>query len=218
MVSLDMTRDGSDFEVVGPTGGVRVHLGIPGAHNALNATGALALVSELGADLPAAADALGHHSGLHRRFERRGEAAGVVVVDDYAHLPTEVRAALAAGRQSGERRLVVVFQPHRYSRTEALWREFGPCFAEADVLVLTEIYAAGEAPREGVSGRLVLEAARTAGATPRWAADLDEAVELLVHELRPGDLLMTVGAGDVRDVGDRVLAALAGSESGDEVP
>jgi UDP-N-acetylmuramate--alanine ligase len=218
MAGLEMTGDGSRFEVIGPAGGVEVRLGIPGAHNALNATGALALVAELGADLPSAAQALGNHSGLHRRFERRGEAAGVVVVDDYAHLPTEVRAALAAGRQSGPRRLVVVFQPHRYSRTEALWREFGPCFGEADVLLLTEIYPAGEAPREGVSGRLVLDAARTAGAAPRWAPGLDDAVELLVGELRPGDLLMTVGAGDVREVGDRVLAALAGRVQGDGAP
>jgi UDP-N-acetylmuramate--alanine ligase len=216
MAELEMTGDGSRFEVVGPAGGVEVHLGIPGAHNALNATGALALVAELGADLPSAAQALGTHSGLYRRFERRGEAAGVAVVDDYAHLPTEVRAALAAGRQCGPRRLVVVFQPHRYSRTEALWREFGPCFGEADVLVLTEIYPAGETPRDGVSGRLVLDAARAAGATPRWAPALDDAVELLGGELRPGDLLMTVGAGDVREVGDRVLGVLAGRERGDE--
>jgi UDP-N-acetylmuramate--alanine ligase len=213
MVELHGSAEGSRFVLVGPAGAVPVRLRIPGAHNALNAAGALALVGQLGLDVAPAAAALARHSGLHRRFERRGEAAGVVVVDDYAHLPTEVRAALAAARQSAPGRLVVVFQPHRYSRTEALWREFGPCFGEADLLVLTEIYPAGEAPRAGVSGALLVDSARAAGASPRWSPSLDDVVELLCSELRPGDLLMTVGAGDVREVGDRVLAALAGGGS-----
>ena len=214
MVDVRSGADGSQFVLTGPAGSVPVRLGIPGAHNALNAAGALALVGELGLDVAPAAAALRHHSGLHRRFERRGQAAGVAVVDDYAHLPTEVRAALAAGRQSAAGRLVVVFQPHRYSRTQALWKDFGPCFGDADVLVLTEIYPAGEAPRAGVGGELLVESARAAGASPRWAPSLDDVVELLRAELRPGDLLMTVGAGDVREVGDRVLDALAETEAG----
>jgi UDP-N-acetylmuramate--alanine ligase len=208
MVDLSTTAEGSRFNLLSEGGSVAVELLMPGVHNALNAAGALALLGELGLDMAAGVAALREHTGLHRRFEHRGEAGGVRVVDDYAHLPTEVRAALAAGRQSTNGRLVVVFQPHRYSRTAALWREFGPCFGDADVLVLTDVYPAGEPPRPGVSGMLVVDAAREAGASPRWAPSLAEVVELLEGELRPGDLLMTVGAGDVRDVGDRVLRAL----------
>ena len=206
MSRLDLSREGSRFVVDTPIGRLQVTLGLPGEHNASNALGALALVGELGLDLDAAAEALAGHTGLHRRFERRGSVSGVEVVDDYAHLPTEVRAALAAGANSGWERLVVVFQPHRYSRTEALWSEFGDAFAAADVLVLTDIYPAGEEPRAGVSGRLILDAVRRSpGPEARWAPTLEDAADVLDELLAPGDLLMTVGAGDVRDVGDMVL-------------
>jgi len=209
MESLELGRDGSRFTVRGPgaLGRVPVTLALPGAHNALNATGAVALAAELGLDPAAAAAGVGTHTGLYRRFERRGEAGGVVVVDDYAHLPTEVRAALAAGRNSGWARVVAVFQPHRYSRTQALWRDFGPCFGDADVLVLTDIYPAGEEPREGVTGELLVRAVAEAGGEAVWAPTLDDVVDVLGDLLAPGDLLMTIGAGDVRDVGDAVLAA-----------
>jgi len=139
-----------------------------------------------------------------------------VVVDDYAHLPTEVRAALAAARGSGWDRVVVVFQPHRYSRTQALWREFGDAFGDADVLVLTDVYPAGEAPRPGVDGHLLVDAVREAtGSEAVWAPSLDDVVDVLQALLRPGDLLMTVGAGDVRDVGDRVLSAIGRGRGSD---
>lgn len=206
--SLELSRQGSSFELDAGGRALRVEVGLPGRHNALNAAGALALLGELGVDLEPAAEGLAAHRGLYRRFERRGSAGGVEVVDDYAHLPTEVRAALAAGADSGWERLVVVFQPHRYSRTEALWEAFGPAFSAADVLVLTDVYPAGEAPRPGVDGRLIVKAARDAGADPRWAPTLAEAAEAVMAELREGDLLMTVGAGDVRDVGDMVLERL----------
>ena len=212
MEDLSLGTSGSRFTLRCDHGGFPVELSLPGTHNALNAVGALALVGELGLDLGAAATSLSAHTGLHRRFEHRGSAAGVEVVDDYAHLPTEIRAALAAGAESGWKRVVVVFQPHRYSRTEALWDSFGSAFGDADVLVLTDIYAAGEAPREGVTGHLVVDAVRSAGGPePIWAPTLDDASNQLLALLRPGDLLMTVGAGDVRDVGDSVLAALGGN-------
>ena len=133
----------------GPPGGSprRGRACVPGLHNALDAAGALAVAGELGVDLEAAARGLAGFTGAARRFERRGTVAGVEFVDDYAHLPTEVRAALAAGRSGGWSRVVAVFQPHRYSRTEALWEEFATAFDDADVLVLTEIYPAGEAPQ-----------------------------------------------------------------------
>ncbi len=210
--SLSLDTRGSDFTLCTPAGNHRVRLSLPGRHNALNAAGALATVGELGLDVGEAGGALADHSGLYRRFEHRGTAGQVEVVDDYAHLPTEVRAALAAGSASGWERLVVVFQPHRYSRTEALWKDFGDAFGDADVLVLTEIYPAGEQPRAGVTGRLLVDAVVDSGAArPLWADTLQGAAELLCDILRPGDLLMTVGAGDVRDVGDMVLAARGGS-------
>lgn len=201
------------FDLVAPSGRHPVRLQLPGRHNALNATGALALVSELGLDLRSAIGGLESHTGVQRRFERRGSAGGVEVVDDYAHLPTEVVAALEAGSARTTGRLVVVFQPHRYSRTQALWRDFAESFDSADVLVLTDIYSAGETPREGVSGKLIHDAVaarrRDTGSLPPpvWAPTLDDVAGVLDEILHEGDLLMTVGAGDVRDVGDVVLAA-----------
>lgn len=213
---LHLRADGARFTLVGPpTGGgrrsvVAVDLPVPGLHNVLDAAGALAVIGELGLDVAGAATALAGYTGVARRFERRGSAAGVEVVDDYAHLPTEVRAALAAGRSGGWNRVVAVFQPHRYSRTEALWREFGSAFDDADLLVLTELYPAGEAPRPGITGKLLVDAVLEHRPWQRvaWMPTLDDVVAYLATELRSGDLCLTVGAGDVTTVGDRVLDRL----------
>lgn len=208
---LELGPRGSRFVLVHPGGRVQVAVSAPGRHNALDAAGALAVAGELGVDLDAAAEGLAGFTGAARRFERRGTAAGVEFVDDYAHLPTEVRAALAAGRSGGWNRVVAVFQPHRYSRTEALWEEFATAFDDADLLVITDIYPAGEAPRPGVTGELLLDAVRAArpGAELRWCPTLDDVVDTLCAELRPGDLCMTVGAGDVTTLADRVVPLLA---------
>jgi UDP-N-acetylmuramate--alanine ligase len=207
---LRLSSAGVDFYLVHRGGKVAVSVPAPGLHNALDAAGALAVAGELGVDLVAAARGLQDFTGAARRFERRGSVRGIDFVDDYAHLPTEVRAALAAGRSSGWSRLVVVFQPHRYSRTEALWEEFANAFDDADVLVLTEIYPAGEAPRPGVDGQLLVQAVTAArpDAQVLWAAGLDDVVDTLVGELREGDLCMTVGAGDVTTVSDLVIARM----------
>jgi UDP-N-acetylmuramate--alanine ligase len=216
VAELELSSLDLRFRLEHPGGSVVVELPVAGLHNALDAAGALAVVGELGADLEAAAAGLRDFTGAARRFERRGSAAGVQFVDDYAHLPTEVRAALDAGRSGDWNRLVVVFQPHRYSRTEALWQDFADAFGAADLLVLTEIYAAGEPPRPGVSGELLVEAVRAQhpGADLRWCPTLDDVVATLVAELAPGDLCMTVGAGDVTRVPDEVLAALAARDGG----
>ena len=213
LVDVDLGPVGSSFRLEGPAGGVEVRLAVPGLHNALNAAGALALAVELGVDPGTVAAGLGAHTGVARRFEHRGERDGITFVDDYAHLPTEVRAALAAGRSGGWGRVVAVFQPHRYSRTALLGTEFGPCFDDADVVVLTELYAAGEDPRPGVDGRLVHDAvvAASPGLDVRWAATLDDVADLLAAELRPGDLCLTVGAGDVTQVADMVQSRLGGA-------
>ena len=131
-----------------------VELPVPGRHNAVNAAGAAAIALELGVPFDAVTRALGGFGGVARRFQFRGERDGVTYVDDYAHLPSDVDAMIRAAREGGWERVVAVFQPHRYTRTAALWRDFADAFAGADALVLTDVYPAGEQPQPGVSGRL----------------------------------------------------------------
>jgi UDP-N-acetylmuramate--alanine ligase len=182
----------------------------PGLHNARNATAALAMAHHLDVELPVAAAALAGFRGVARRFEVRGEAAGVVLVDSYDHLPTEVMAALAAARAGAWRRVVCCFQPHRYSRMEALGSTFADAFTDADLLLVTDVYAAGETPRPGVTGKLVADAVLDAHPwqAVAWLPTLDAVVRYLTATLRPGDLCITLGAGDLTSVPDRVLAAL----------
>jgi len=187
-----------------------VVLPMPGLHNARNAAAALVTAVELGIDPHVAAAALGRFAGVARRFEHRGEAAGITFVDDYAHLPSEVRAALAAARDGEWKRLVCVFQPHRYSRTEALWADFADAFGDADVLVVTDIYSSGEPPRPGVSGMLVANAVLDAHPWRRLAylPHRNDQVAFLGKELRAGDLCITLGAGDLTTLPDDLLDAL----------
>jgi UDP-N-acetylmuramate--alanine ligase len=174
---------------------------------ATNAAGASALALELGVPFAAIAEALRGFGGVARRFERRGERDGVTFIDDYAHLPGEVSAAIATARQGGWRRVIVVFQPHRYSRTASLWRDFAHAFDGADTVVLTDVYAAGETPIAGVSGRLVVHAVVDASPTlavsylPRPADLLDLPRRLA----RPGDVVLTLGAGDLTRLPDAWL-------------
>ncbi|MDQ2649772.1 MAG: UDP-N-acetylmuramate--L-alanine ligase [Actinomycetota bacterium] len=186
----------------------------PGHHNARNAAGALAMAHRLGVPLADGAAALAVFRGVARRFEVRGEADGVVLVDSYDHLPTEVAAALAAAAAGPWRRVVCVFQPHRYSRTASLGRSFADAFADADLLAVTDIYPAGEAPRPGVSGKVVVDAVLDAHPWKpvAWLPSLDDVVRYLSAALRPGDLCLTLGAGDLTTVPDRVLAALQARE------
>ena len=169
---------------------------------------------EVGVPFEAAVAGLARFGGVARRFQHRGEAAGVTFVDDYAHLPTEVAAAVAAGRDGGWRRVVAVFQPHRYSRTAALWQDFADAFEGSDLLVLTDIYAAGEAPRPGVTGKLLVDAVLDAhGRQPlAYMPSLDDVVDYLADRLRPGDLCLTLGAGDLTTVPDLVLDRLQARE------
>ena len=162
MVDVELARSSLAFTLVDDAGRPlgRLSVPVPGLHNAKNA--AVAAVAALAAGVPfeALARALARFAGVARRFEFRGSTNGVTFVDDYAHLPSEIRAALAAARNGGWPRVVAVFQPHRYSRTAELWPEFGRAFADADEVVVTDVYGAGEPPVPGVSGRLVADAAR----------------------------------------------------------
>ena len=211
MVGLTSGWDGCRFEVIHDGAVIaRVAMPLTGEHNARNACAALVAGVLLGAPADAAERALGRFAGVARRFQFRGEAGGATLVDDYAHLPTEVRAALAAARDGGWGRVVCVFQPHRYSRTSALWPDFADAFDAADVLVVTDIYPSGEAPRPGVTGKLVADAVLDAHPRRRLAylPTLDDVVAFLGRELRAGDLCLTLGAGDLTVVPDRVRESL----------
>ena len=214
MAGLDRHRGGVGFDLV--RGGAvlaRVELPVPGLHNARNAAGALALAVEIGADPLAAAGALSRFGGVARRFEPRGEVRGVTLVDDYAHLPTEVAAALTAARDGDWRRVVAVFQPHRYSRTASLWQDFADAFVDADLLVVTDVYAAGEEPRPGISGKLVVDAVLDAHPRTRvaWLPHRADLLAFLPRELQAGDLCLTLGAGDLTTLPDELAARLATS-------
>jgi UDP-N-acetylmuramate--alanine ligase len=184
-------------------------LRVPGRHNLLNALAATAVGLELGLDFQRIASALGDFRGAERRFEVLGEAAGVLVVDDYGHHPTEIAAVIAAARPM-ERRIVLVFQPHRYTRTRDLLHQFAHTLAQADQLVLADIYAAGEEPLPGVTVDAVADAVRAEGSVPvrivPAIADLPDAIAAVV---RRGDLVITLGAGSIGSVGRRVLERLS---------
>ena len=189
-------------------------LSVPGRHNLQNALAAVAVAGELGIDFARVAATLREFHGAERRFERVGEANGVLVVDDYGHHPTEIAAVLAAARVTLGRRLLVAFQPHRYTRTERLMREFGPAFADADEVVLTDIYAASEEPIPGVTVEVLAESvARATGHPVRIVKPLDRLAAELAAAARPGDAVLTLGAGSIASVPLRLLAALREREA-----
>ncbi len=187
-------------------------IGVPGLHNVRNALAAIAAARHVGADLDAAVRALGGFHGVARRFEEVGEAAGVLVVDDYAHHPTEIAATVVAARAAyPERRLVVAFQPHLYTRTRDFASQFGGALQGADQVWVTEIYPAREAPIAGVTAELVVAAARGAGAPDvRYVPGLEALAAGVADALRGGDLFITLGAGNIDQVGRAVLARLRG--------
>jgi len=183
-----------------------LHMPIPGIHYAENALAVLCVADFLGVSFEDVRDGLAAFQGVDRRFSVRGEARGVLVVDDYGHHPTEIAATVAAARLHG-RRLVVAFQPHRYSRTRDLFADFAPAFLGADAVLLTDIYAAGEAPIEGVSAETLL---RTFA--PRQNAEYvrrPDLVAALAERTVPGDLVLVLGAGDVTNAATDLLARLA---------
>ncbi|MEM9607040.1 MAG: UDP-N-acetylmuramate--L-alanine ligase [Actinomycetota bacterium] len=195
---------------------VPVRLPVPGPHNALNAAAAAAMAIELGVEPTVVAEALGRYAGVGRRYEFRGEVDGITFIDDYAHLPAEVSSILATAADGAFDRVICVFQPHRYSRTAAVWRDFAGAFAGADLLVLTDIYAAGEAVQPGITGRLVLRAVLDDDPAQRVAylPGLADVEAFLDGELRAGDLCLTLGAGDLTLMPDRLLGRRRGEQVG----
>ena len=184
-------------------------LNIPGVHNVSNALAAIGVGLELDVPLDLIRTGVASFSGVERRFHIRGEKRGVVVVDDYGHHPTEIRVTLAAARAVWSGRLVVIFQPHRYSRTRDLLDDFANAFEQADVLYVTPIYAAGEESIEGVSGEILAERIRATGhPAVHWMEKTDALISPLASELRAGDTVLTLGAGDVWKVGVELLESL----------
>jgi UDP-N-acetylmuramate--alanine ligase len=185
-----------------------VTLPVPGLHNARNGCAALVMAILLGAPVEAATRALARYGGVARRFQFRGERDGITFVDDYGHLPGEVASALAAAASGGWDRIVCVFQPHRFSRTAALWQDFADAFRGADVLIVTDVFGAGEAPRPGITGRLISDAVHEANPSQavEFVAARQELVNRLRQILRMGDLCMTLGAGDLTTLPDELLA------------
>jgi len=224
------TRRGSDFHIklgdsvtrTGEAGPVsRFHvsfkqrdlgefqLHVPGVHNVLNATAAIAVGVGLDIDVEKIRAALEKFRGVDRRFQLRGQAGGVSVIDDYGHHPTEIRATLAAARQCGFRKVHVVFQPHRYSRTQLLMDDFASAFGEADTLFVLDIYAASEAPIEGITGEaLVSHIKEVGGHEAHYAASFADAVEGVVGGAGEGDMILTLGAGSVSQLGPQILEKL----------
>jgi UDP-N-acetylmuramate--alanine ligase len=199
---------------------LELRLGVPGRHNLLNAAAALAVATLLGVDARVAAAAVGRFTGVRRRFERRGDVDGTAFVDDYAHHPTEIAVTLRTARTwespgsngptGGPGRVVAVFQPHRYSRTSAMWRDLGESLSAADVIVVTDVYGAGEDPIPGVTGKLVVEALAEAAPGKRvvYLPKRPDVAPFLAGQVRRGDLVVTLGAGDITMVATETLDRL----------
>jgi UDP-N-acetylmuramate--alanine ligase len=201
-------RSGASFTLVRGEDVIgAIRLPIPGLHNMRNATAAAIAAMSLGASFEACQAALARYAGVARRFQYKGRARGVTFVDDYAHNPGKVRALLEAARAGGWRRVVCAFQPHRYSRTAALAAEFGEAFDDADVVAIMDVYAAGEAPQPGVTGKLVVDAVLDHRPWKRvaWLPGREDMLTYLALELRPDDLCLTVGAGDVTSLTGEIV-------------
>ena len=181
-------------------------LSVPGLHNLRNATAAVAIGTQLGVSVEKIAAGLADFGGVERRFQRKGEVRGVTVVDDYGHHPTEILATLEAARQCGFRRILVLFQPHRYTRTRDLLQDFRQCFQAADAVRVLDIYAASETPIPGIDAHTLVEIIN--GADVRYSASFETAVDQIACMAQPGDLVLTMGAGNIHQAAAMVLAAL----------
>jgi UDP-N-acetylmuramate--alanine ligase len=220
--AIEVARGGGRCRLrVAPAAGVEPWVGevvlpLPGHQHVVNAAGAVAAATRVGVPAGHAAAALASFAGVRRRWERRGAARGAEFVDDYAHHPTEIAATLAAAASDGADRVVAVFQPHRYSRTTALWRALGESLAGADVVVVTDVYGAGERPVPGVTGKLIVDALVEASPGKRavYLPRRSDVAPFLAGEVRRGDLVLTLGAGDITMVGEETLSLMEETSRG----
>jgi UDP-N-acetylmuramate--alanine ligase len=205
---VETSAAGSSFALtIGGRPAATVRLRIAGRHNVQNALGAAAAGLALGLEPETVAEGLAGFAGANRRFEYRGTVRGADLFDDYAHHPTEVAATLEAARWGPWRRVIAVFQPHLYSRTQAMWRSFGTALAQADVVVVTDVYGAREQPVPGVTGKLIVDAVCEArpGRQVAYFSHLEEAAGYVRAQLRAGDLVLSMGAGDITTLPQRVI-------------
>jgi UDP-N-acetylmuramate--alanine ligase len=204
---------GMSFTLVHGGAASPVALRVPGRHNVTNALAAAAACLQVGLSIESVARGLEDYRGVERRFQIRGEVDGVTIIDDYAHHPTEVQATLEAARGGPYRHVIAVFQPHRYSRTQALHQDFGGSFGDADRIVITDVYGAGEQPVPGVTGKLISDAvcAHLPGRAVAYLPHRRELVAYLRAWSRPGDALLTLGAGDISALGEELLRAVESS-------
>jgi UDP-N-acetylmuramate--alanine ligase len=210
--AVQLRADNGSFRFVVEYLGQRlgeVHLPLRGKHNVQNATGVIAMAMSIGVSFEAAVRALGRFGGVARRFDLRGKYQGATLVDDYAHLPSEIAAVLSAARSSGDdwQRIVAVFQPNRYNRMAELWPEYRDAFVDADLVVITDIFASGTEPIPGVTGKLVVNAVLDAHphAAVVWLPRRSDLVEYLASALRPGDVSISMGCGDIASLPSEVL-------------
>ena len=204
--NIEMGTSASSFEIQNLG---RFELPVVGAHNILNATAAIAVSLELGLTPAKIAEGLAAFRGVDRRFQFKGEAAGVTVIDDYGHHPTEVKATLNAARQRKFDKIHVLFQPHRYTRTQILMEDFARSFFDADSVTVLDIYAASEAPIEGISSAVLIEKMRASGQRDvEYAPSLEAAALMMADKAKPGEMVLTLGAGTVSQAGDLILAEL----------
>ena len=216
--NIEQRTWGTDFDLFDARAKVLgIQLNVPGQHNLLNAVGAAAMAVLLGIEAQYVSTGLRRFSGLDRRFERKGEKRNVLVVDDYAHHPAEVGAALATARSLGRPRVTAVFQPHLYSRTRDFFREFGSVLALADLEFITDVYPAREAPIPGITGALIADDMRDNGfRAVQYESDADCLAARIAENCRENDLILTMGAGDIGDVANSILAAIDKGASGVE--
>jgi UDP-N-acetylmuramate--alanine ligase len=212
LVASELERDGGGVRFTVRAGGERLgnaRMRLPGRHNVLNALAALAVARELEVPFSTAAEALDTFGGIERRFEPKGEARGIRVIDDYGHHPAEIRATLAAARSVHDGRVLVAFQPHRYTRTRDLWDDFVTAFNQADEVLVSEIYAAGEEKLPHVEAARLVEAIAAHGhRNVHFVANLDDILERLAEDAKPGDLVLTLGAGSIASLGARLVDRL----------
>ncbi len=213
ILHITESESGASGSVFRLAGAGEFRLNVLGSHNVLNATAAVAVLSELGVGMDAIRAGLAQYRGTGRRMELKGRARGVTVIDDYGHHPTEVRATLEALRLTRPKRLVVLFQPHRYTRTQSLMEEFATAFGAADVVRVLDIYAASEAPIDGVTSQALVDRVRAAGHPDcSHAGSLEAGAAALARELHDGDLVLTLGAGSVTQAGAMILRFLKENE------
>jgi len=189
-------------------------LKVPGLHNVQNALAVIAAGLQIGLEFSKIAEALLYYNGVRRRFQKLGEINDIMVFDDYAHNPGKVRALLSGARTGGRKRVIAVFQPHRYTRTKFLFDEFAVSFPDADILVVTEIYGAGECPIVGIKGEKLAKAVNAGDRRPdevHFIPGAREIIEFIDHRAQPGDIVITFGAGDVHKIGEQVVKRLSGS-------